>query len=58
MISGILVFEITKKRAFLMTQELFPKKENDPVIYWLSVVAKVIVLIIVIIRTIQEYVVA
>ena len=53
---SMLIFELTKKRSFLVTQELFPKKEDEPSIYYLSVFAKILVLIIVVVRTIQEYV--
>lgn len=57
-IFGMLIFEFTKKRAFLITQEMFPKKENAVGLYWLSVISKIVILLIVLFKTFQEYVVA
>jgi len=57
-ILGMLIFEFIKKRAFLITQEVFPKKESAVGLYWLSVISKIVILVILLFRTFQEYVVA
>lgn len=45
-LSVLILFEVLQDRAFLITQELFPKKEDAPVLYALSLTAKIILLII------------